>query len=657
MGVSAFEVNSTVLIDKVSHRLVRKITDTRWQLEEIATKRVVELDRDQLERRYLSGELVFQLSAEEATGTAIQSEISTDEWAALKVRRLFVLAVLNAPRSQEAMTPLIEHLWGNIKQPATRPSWGTVLRWKNRFINSGMNIHSLRGHDALKGNRDSRYPTETHDLCESAISTVYLRRERRTIQDTVNHAVYLVKKANQLRPPQAQLKLPSRRYITRLVNQIPAFDRYAARFGHESALRRFRYVGGHRTTEQPLERAEIDHTILDLFVIDDVSCLPLGRPYFTCCIDDYTRCVLGIHIGFVPPSFQTVGSCLKHAFLPKNDLQEKHPEIRNRWEAYGVMRELSLDNGAEFHCSSFEQACLSLGIEMHYCARKSPWQKGKIERFFGTVNKGVAHVIPGTTFSNIIERGDYNPAEQAVIRLSTLLKIVPMWIADVYHQQPHRSLGMSPAQMWASHIVPDQIRLPANLGAMEVILGVNHERVLTHKGIDFECLTYNSLELQELCRRFGHGIEVKVRVNEDDIGHVYVIHPQAPNPIRVPAIRLDYANGISLWQHKVIRQYQLKAGLFLDNPDGWLDAKEEIASIIARELQLKRKTSHKRIARFQQQSAVALRCPETIAAPQESTTRRLTSISADAPASTASFDEPEEDIKPFTVIIQDRNRK
>ena len=33
MGVSAFEVNSTVLIDKVSHRLVRKITDTRWQLE------------------------------------------------------------------------------------------------------------------------------------------------------------------------------------------------------------------------------------------------------------------------------------------------------------------------------------------------------------------------------------------------------------------------------------------------------------------------------------------------------------------------------------------------------------------------------------------------------------------------------------------------
>jgi putative transposase len=205
--------------------------------------------------------------------------------------------------------------------------------------------------------------------------------------------------------------------------------------------------------------------------------------------------------------------------------------------------------------------------------------------------------------------------------------------------------------MWASHIVPDQIRLPANLGAMEVILGVNHERVLTHKGIDFECLTYNSIELQELCRRFGHGIEAKIRVNEDDLGHVYVIHPQTPNPIRVPAIRFDYANGISLWQHKVIRQYQLKAGHFLDNPDGWLDAKEEIASIIAKELRLKRKTSHKRIARFQQQNAAALRCPETIAAPQDSTTRRLISISADAAVSTAGLDKPEEDINPHLAPL------
>src|SRR5271166_3600311 len=66
-----------------------------------------------------------------------------------------------------------------------------------------------------------------------------------------------------------------------------------------------------------------------------------------------------------------------------------YPDIRSDWPAYGVMRELVLDNGPEFHSDSLEQVCLFNGIEMHYAPRKTPWFKGKIERFFGTVNEGV----------------------------------------------------------------------------------------------------------------------------------------------------------------------------------------------------------------------------------------------------------------------------
>ncbi|MDR3736464.1 MAG: hypothetical protein P4L10_13130 [Acidobacteriaceae bacterium] len=50
------------------------------------------------------------------------------------------------------------------------------------------------------------------------------------------------------------------------------------------------------------------------------------------------------------------------------------------------MRELVLDNGLEFHSESLEQVCYSPGIEMHYSARREPWFKGKIERFFGSLN-------------------------------------------------------------------------------------------------------------------------------------------------------------------------------------------------------------------------------------------------------------------------------
>jgi len=81
-----------------------------------------------------------------------------------------------------------------------------------------------------------------------------------------------------LRPASMALPLPTRRLVKRLVEEIPAFDRYTARYGHDAALRRFRSVEGHRVTHEPLERAEIDHTNLDLFAIDDETLLPLGRP-------------------------------------------------------------------------------------------------------------------------------------------------------------------------------------------------------------------------------------------------------------------------------------------------------------------------------------------------------------------------------------------
>jgi putative transposase len=135
-----------------------------------------------------------------------------------------------------------------------------------------------------------------------------------------------------------------------------------ARYGHDSAAKAFRGVTGHSVTQAPLERVEIDHTHLDLMVVDDQSGLPLGRPYVTACIDCYSRCILGIYIGFNPPSYQSVAACLKDCFLPKVNLQRDYPGIVNEWPAYGVMHNLVVDGGLEFYSASLEQVCLSLNI-------------------------------------------------------------------------------------------------------------------------------------------------------------------------------------------------------------------------------------------------------------------------------------------------------
>ena len=47
----------------------------------------------------------------------------------------------------------------------------------------------------------------------------------------------------------------------------------------------------------PLERIEIDHTLLDIIVVDEEDCLPLGRLTLRVCFHEETRIVQAVHLG------------------------------------------------------------------------------------------------------------------------------------------------------------------------------------------------------------------------------------------------------------------------------------------------------------------------------------------------------------------------
>ncbi|MEL4419744.1 integrase, partial [Shewanella algae] len=70
-------------------------------------------------------------------------------------------------------------------------------------------------------------------------------------------------------------------------------------------------------TTRILERVEIDHTPLDLFLVDDRTGLPCGRPTLTMCLDHFSKMPLGYHLSFSAPSLGAVIGALRHAVLPK----------------------------------------------------------------------------------------------------------------------------------------------------------------------------------------------------------------------------------------------------------------------------------------------------------------------------------------------------
>lgn len=277
MGTSAFRAGAEILIDGAAHTLLRKVSDAIWQIEEKNSRRIKEVTDDNLRLQYANGKLIL-LTGKTISGAPGRDyqDVPKEAFEIAKVRRAYVMAVIDLPASKELFGPIIEQVWTKVGQPERRPSFSTVMRWRAAFIASGRDIMSLMPNDGKKGNRTSRYSPEIVGLVTEIIEEKYLSLERKTIQDVLDEATIRVQRENDLRPSSLRLPLPTRRLVTRLVEAIPAFEKYAGRYGRAAAMRKFRSVQGHRITTAPLNRAEIDHTPLDLMVLDDRTGLPLG---------------------------------------------------------------------------------------------------------------------------------------------------------------------------------------------------------------------------------------------------------------------------------------------------------------------------------------------------------------------------------------------
>jgi putative transposase len=611
MAKAFLRAKTELLLDGAPYIVDRQCSDGVWVLRHQNTERAIELTTDQVFDAYAVGTITFQDNTLRSISNPRQRDqkaprkmpvnISSVVLDAAKIRMAYVRAIVGLPYSQKRVEQAIGEVWdGLVPQPATKPGWTSVYRWSRAYLDSSESPASLLDAHAEKGNREPRFAKEILEICEGVLDSDYLTLERPTIEHVTNLARALTRAENKLLPESCQLAMPTSRLMARLIGEIPAYDQHAARYGRESARKKYRTVLRHRQTDAPLQRGEMDHTRMNVFAIDDVHGLPLGRPWLTVLIDDFTRCLLGFCLSFEPPSRATVARCLRHAFLPKTKLREEYPDLKNDWAAFGIVSELVLDGGLEFHSKELENICFELNIEQHFSPRKTPWFKGKIERFQGTLNRGVTASTPGKTFDGILERDDYDPKLHAVVTMSALRHVVIRWIVDVYHQKPHSALGCSPAQMWAQSVRVEDIPLMDDPLRFDAIVGGAEHRVLSHKGIEYAGLQYNSPEMTDLRRYLGDTLRVDIRIDRSNLGSVIVLHPERGTPYRVPCLRPDYAEGLTEWQHNVCKRYAKEKNQAGADVDAWLDSLLEISEIVRREMGLGRKkgVTRERIARW-----------------------------------------------------------
>jgi putative transposase len=263
-------------------------------------------------------------------------------------------------------------------------------------------LPSRRGRPAGARSLDA----EREKLIAEEIETYYLRAERPRLSDLVER---IAGRCHQVRVP-----VPNWRTISSRVRGVDA-ARVARKRHDTSALQNLIAVPGEFVAARPLDVVQIDHTPMDVFVVDAENRLGMTRPWLTLAIDVHTRMVVGLHLSLDAPSVSSVGLCLLSAVFDKSAMLEALG-IDVAWPTMGLPRTIHVDNGAEFHSEAFVRGCEEHGVHVDWRPPGAPRYGGHIERLIGT-QMGAVHALTGSTGSSVANRQSRDAQSRAIMTM------------------------------------------------------------------------------------------------------------------------------------------------------------------------------------------------------------------------------------------------
>ncbi|MCW8277829.1 transposase family protein [Pseudomonas sp. PCH199] len=198
------------------------------------------------------------------------------------------------------------------------------------------------------------------------------------------------------------LNSPSKSSVHRAINKINRYLLDLKHHGKKFADNAHKFGLKHAPSLTLLAQIQGDSHLVNLELIDDEG-NNLGRPWLFVLIEIMTRCIIGWELSFTPPCAEKALRAFRMSLEVSEDNQPG-----------GRSEEVGLDNGVETANPAIQNLANIVGFELTYGPPGCPDVKAQIERFFGTLNTGLIHMIPGTTYSNPQERGDYNSKKKPV---------------------------------------------------------------------------------------------------------------------------------------------------------------------------------------------------------------------------------------------------
>lgn len=375
-------------------------------------------------------------SSQEAAATPDLTQLDGADWDEARRRREAIKPLLAMNRPPRSLVADHARAYG-VSAP-------TMYRWMNVFRSAGNKLSVLLPTPPNGGRDKKRLQPEIEAIIDTAIEQFYLTKQQPSVKDTADEVARLCRNAG--------LPTPHPSTVGRRINAVAEWTRLRRRSHRKIANDLLEARPGHYTEAQrPLQIVQIDHTKLDVIVVDEETRLAIGRPWITLAIDLFSRMVVGFYISLDPPGANNTGLCIAHAVLGKETWLAKH-DISASWPCWGFPATLHLDNAKEFRGEMLQRACDQYDIELVYRPIADPHFGPFVERMMRTL-AGEIHKLPGTTFSNPRQKGSYDSENEAALTLPELEGYVADYITGVYHKKVHSGIGMSPLSKWTQAIL------------------------------------------------------------------------------------------------------------------------------------------------------------------------------------------------------------
>ena len=359
----------------------------------------------------------------------------------------------------------------------------TAQRWLQRYRVSG--LAGLSHQTRADRGRRRRLPTDLQEVIEG----LALRRPAPSVASVYRRVCNVAEAHEWPRPSYATVYSVIRALdpgLVTLAHEGP--KRYAEQF--ELLYR--------REASRPNEMWQADHTPLDMRVYDERG--QPARPWLTIILDDYSRVVAGYALSLHAPSSIQTALALRQAIWRKGD---------PRWSVCGIPETFYNDHGSDFTSKHLEQVAADLHMSVVFSTAGKPRGRGKIERFFSTVNQLFLSEQPGYSPAGA-------PAARPELALPALDARLRQFLVEVYNRRPHSETGESPQARWeTAALLP---RLPEAAEQLDLLLlTVAKPRRVHQDGIHFQGFRYLDTTLAAYV-----GEDVVIRYDPRDLAELRV---------------------------------------------------------------------------------------------------------------------------------------